>query len=149
VSDPECSSCSSLTTFGTRNYTVAKELKLSHDFLRSIAKAQEITALHSSHTQPVKVAIIDNGVDQILSSLSKNITKGQSFVERYTTTENRESPWWIAADPHGTQMASLVLDANPCCELYIAKAGRFRKDLKLSNVVEVRLPYNTKPPTMC
>lgn len=133
-SAPSMSVSVELTHF--RNFEITNELRLSHKFLQSIAGIQAGAA--SQKHPPVKVAIIDNGVDRILSTLSERIKKGQSFVENNRAGERRESPWWIAADPHGTQMASTVLEVNPCCDLYIGKAGRFRRDISLQSAVEVR-----------
>ena len=70
------------------------------------------------HCQRTKVAIIDNGIDGTLPSLSRRIVDGISFVEDW---EGRESPWWLASDPHGTQMASFIHQLDPFCDLYIAK----------------------------
>ena len=64
------------------------------------------------------MAIIDNGIDGTLSILSRTIIDGISFVEDY---KGRESPWWLAYHPHGTQMASFIHQLDPCCGLYIAK----------------------------
>ncbi len=64
------------------------------------------------------VAVIDNGVDGTLSTLSERIIDGQSLVEDF---DGHESPWWLASHPHGTQMASFIHQLDPCCGLYIVK----------------------------
>ena len=68
--------------------------------------------------QITKIAIIDNGIDTTLSSLSRRIVDGHSYVEDF---EGRESPWWLASHPHGTQMASFIHQLDPFCGFYIAK----------------------------
>ena len=65
-----------------------------------------------------KVAIIDNGVDSTLPTLSKAVIAGVSLDEDFS---GRQDPWWLASHPHGTQMANFVHQLDPFCHLYIAK----------------------------
>jgi hypothetical protein len=116
-------------------------LKPAHDLLQQLPDTRDVTGKDPT-VDKVKIAIIDNGVDQIRSTISDKIYKGESFVEIETAAGIRESPWWIAADPHGTQMASLILEANPDCLLYIGKAGRYRNDLRLNNIVKVKFEFD-------
>ena len=78
------------------------------------------TSYHNEKHVPIKVAIIDNGLDITLPSLSRTIIEGVCLVENY---EGHESPWWLATDPHGTHMASFIHQLDPFCELYIAKVS--------------------------
>ena len=86
--------------------------------------------------QPTRVAIIDNGIDGTLSSLSRRISDGISLVEDW---EGRESPWWLASHPHGTQMASFIHQLDPFCELYIAKVCDESTGIDPDLVAQVRL----------
>ena len=72
-----------------------------------------------------KIAILDTGVDISHSFLRDSIQGGVSFVEY--GEESRESPWWLASDPHGTQMASLIHNLDPKAKLFIAKVGIDRR----------------------
>ncbi|KAI5863991.1 hypothetical protein GGS23DRAFT_596472 [Durotheca rogersii] len=89
----------------------------------------------SSHTlsgtpdKRIKVAVIDHGADRIRSSVNSKIAKGISFVTGGAENGDRILPWWMAADPHGTQMASLISRANPFCRLYIARVGKGRRGI--------------------
>jgi hypothetical protein len=76
---------------------------------------------------PIKIAIIDNGVDKVRTNLFENIENGISFVT--TLRRGNMLPWWMVADPHGTQMASLILKVNPFCRFFIARVGRSRDDI--------------------
>ena len=44
----------------------------------------------------------------------------------------------MVADPHGTQMASLITEVNPFCRLYIARVGKARKDILPENAAKVQ-----------
>lgn len=84
----------------------------------------------------IKVAIIDNGVDRFQESIKDKIAKGISYVTADSGRSGRMLPWWLVADPHGTQMASLVAQANPYCRLYIARVGKGRKDILTEHAVK-------------
>jgi hypothetical protein len=77
---------------------------------------------------PTKVALVDTGANK---SSFPQIKKGISFVYE----RRKESPWWLAIDPHGTQMADFVCKLDPHNELYIAKAGESQPNYL--SVVEV------------
>ena len=66
----------------------------------------------------IKVAIIDNGVDSTLPTLSNAVQAGVSLDEYDSGCQD---PWWLASHPHGTQMANFVHQLDPFCHLYIAK----------------------------
>jgi hypothetical protein len=88
----------------------------------------------------IKVAVIDNGADRIRNSVGDMIAKGVSYVTAGAENGDRILPWWMVADPHGTQMASLITNANPFCRLYIARVGKGRKDILPENAAKVRKP---------
>ena len=83
----------------------------------------------------VRIAVIDTGVDSTLEGISEYIEQGQSFV---TSNGWRESPWWVASDPHGTQMATIIRRLDPLCKLLIAKVGTTRDDININNLIPVR-----------
>lgn len=86
---------------------------------------------HVFATEPdrrIKVAIIDNGADKIRSPIGSMIEKGISYVSSDLLGE-APRPWWMVADAHGTQMASLIGQINPYCRLYIARVGKGRADI--------------------
>jgi len=56
----------------------------------------------------------------------------------------RRLPWWMVADPHGTQMASLVQRVNPYCRLYPVRIGRGRNDFEEEAAIKVRLVTNLR-----
>ncbi|OAA56717.1 Peptidase S8/S53, subtilisin/kexin/sedolisin [Niveomyces insectorum RCEF 264] len=50
-------------------------------------------------------------------SLWARVCEGRSFVHE----QDRVSPWYLASNPHGTQMANLVCAIDPLCQLFVAK----------------------------
>lgn len=83
-----------------------------------------------------KVAIIDNGVDVRQEVVFRYITNGMSFVK---DSDDWPMPWFTAQDLHGTQMARLVSQVNPYCELYIYRINVMRNDIRLDAAVQVWL----------
>ena len=97
---------------------------------------------HTEKHVPIKVAIIDNGVDITLESLSNTIIDGVCLVENY---EGRERPWWLATDPHGTHMASFIHQLDPYCQFYIAKVCDGTAGMQPDDVAEVSTWSYRKP----
>jgi len=89
----------------------------------------------------VKVAIIDTGVDESEFPEDCQGFIGCSFVQKGDT----ESHWWLTSDVHGTQMAKLINQLDPHCQLYIAKVSDHKSNLQIDRVIEVcraLLTYN-------
>ncbi|EJP62553.1 serine proteinase-like protein [Beauveria bassiana ARSEF 2860] len=61
------------------------------------------------HLQSQETLMADN--------LWARICAGKSFVYERDSL----SPWYLASNPHGTQMANLVCAIDPLCQLFIAK----------------------------
>jgi hypothetical protein len=103
---------------GTNSYCYRKLVTLEklEQFLPFYRAKQQKKDGKIRPVSPVKIALIDTGVNK--SSVSQ-VRKGVSYVHN----SKRESPWWLAIHPHGTQMANLICQIDSYCELYIAKAG--------------------------
>ena len=100
------------------------------EFIESFKK-HDRGAMQDREEDPkcVKVAIIDNGADKFQYPICDSIERGISYVTADNDSTDRVLPWWMVSDPHGTQMASLVREANPWCQLYIARVGKGRRDI--------------------
>lgn len=98
-------------------------------------------AVFQDKTKRVRIAVIDNGVDQMATS-SANIVRGASFV-RSAFEPMSILPWYTPVHPHGTQMADLIRCVNPWCELFPIRVGSLRKDVNIHAAVDVRRPSST------
>lgn len=87
--------------------------------------------------QRVKVAIIDNGADQMCTAISANIVRGMSFV-RSGYEARSVLPWYTPAHPHGTQMADLIRSVNPWCDLFPLRVASLDNDVNMDAAIEVR-----------
>jgi Subtilase family len=95
-----------------------------------------------------RVAIIDTGVDISNPLLRARIQNGISYVQY--GYECRESPWWLASDPHGTQMVSLIQNIDPNSKLFIAKVGIDRKHvIEPEKILKVRSPLSSQYSNSC
>lgn len=81
----------------------------------------------------IKVAVIDTGVDP--GSIKCTRIHGASFVP--SGTGGGESPWWFSQYPHGTQVAKIITEIDPYCELLVAKVGDAHRDMTTQRVTEV------------
>ena len=77
--------------------------------------------------------------------------EGQSFIEDDYIDQAHKSEWYIASDPHGTQMAYLICDMNQHCDLYIAKVCASRDKIDIDPVLAVSLmliPFTVSAPLL-
>ncbi|KAK2471616.1 hypothetical protein H9L39_16607 [Fusarium oxysporum f. sp. albedinis] len=94
------------------NPRIAQMKKLT-EFLRSIEnKGQE-------PTRPVKIAIVDDGLDSSIIDLNHaRIMTGNSF---WPSSPESANAYFVPSGNHGTQIASLICQLCPRTELYIAR----------------------------
>ncbi|KAF3067660.1 Minor extracellular protease Epr [Trichoderma lentiforme] len=69
-------------------------------------------------------------------TLWSRIKGGKSFVE----DGSRVSPWLLASNPHGTQMANLICAIDPWCDLYVAKVTEGRAGIMPARVTRRLTP---------
>lgn len=68
----------------------------------------------------VKVAIIDDGIDDKLAIFWGRIAKGKSFLRRPDGSD-RPIDYYVRPGGHGTQMAKLICQIFPFAMLYIIR----------------------------
>jgi hypothetical protein len=84
-----------------------------------------------------KVAILDTGVNKGLFVGNGQRVFGASFSHRNPGPKERESPWWLATDPHGSYVANIVSQLDPLCELYIAQVAVYKNKFSLRSTIQV------------
>jgi hypothetical protein len=94
-----------------------------------------------------KVAVIDSGLNQSFSHPTGTGTRdyritGASFVRE----KSRESPWYCPVDPHGTQMATIIRELDPECNLFVARVCSTKRDLSQRTVAEVSFIFKGHEP---
>ncbi|KAK4450515.1 hypothetical protein QBC34DRAFT_493784 [Podospora aff. communis PSN243] len=82
-------------------------------FLRRAPHAQD-------KDMPIKIAVIDDGVDGSLLSLDDKIVTGKSFCP-YANSTDLMSPYYVSSGNHGTCMATLICKLCPEVSLYVAR----------------------------
>jgi len=87
------------------------------DFLSRLDNLQRNERADTDYlkSKPVKVAILDSGVDAD-KAWFPTLT-GASFIEDLTV----DSHWHTITNPHGTIVASIVQNINPNCHVYAAR----------------------------
>ena len=68
----------------------------------------------------VRVAIIDDGIDDRLAIFRGRIAKGKSFLRRPDRSD-RPIDYYVRPGGHGTQMAKLICQIFPYAMLYIIR----------------------------
>ena len=68
--------------------------------------------------EPIRVALIDDGIDGADQILYENIADGVSFCHR---DEGLSNTYYVASGGHGTLMATFIRRMCPWVKLYVAK----------------------------
>jgi hypothetical protein len=82
----------------------------------------------------MKVAIIDSGVDRCVFTGDERDVVGASFVHNHNGA--KESPWWLAGDHHGSHIAHIIAQLDPCCSLFVAKVTENKSTVGKDRVVQ-------------
>jgi len=69
---------------------------------------------------PVKIAIIDDGIDATVHGLQPKISGGATFCP-YPHSSDLVNSYFVPRGKHGTLMAQLICDICPGTQLYIAR----------------------------
>lgn len=114
--------------------STVKDTFAAHQWLDSVDKFAELIASFWSKTrrdflmaaredrpegvfEDVVIALIDDGVDAYVPSVSGQIVGGKSFD--YSEFESvRWKPYYVSESGHGTVMASMIMRACPIAKLY-------------------------------
>ena len=108
------------------------------------------TAPKPRNAGPVKIAIIDSGVDASLAALQGRIAAGRSFA-RYNKSTSFMQPYFISSNGHGTYMAMVICNICPEASLYIARldeeSGEGGERISIRSAADVSLSFGGFPPT--
>ena len=112
--------------------------------LRTFAKF--INTVPETKTEPIKFAIIDDGIDNSLEIFAGKIAGGQSFCP-YLNSTNLRSSYFVPSGRHGTVMANLICRLCPRASLYVARleerfTTRGRRRIGVKSAAEVNIPLS-------
>jgi hypothetical protein len=89
-------------------------IRSMEDFAKFLENARE------SNVDPIKIAIIDDGLDATVPRLQNSIALGKSFSP-YPNSSEFMKAYFVPSGRHGTLMATLVQKICPKPQLYIAR----------------------------
>ena len=94
-----------------------------------------------SFAPEIKVAIIDDGIDDTLAIFRERIAGGKSFLKR-PDRPDRTIDYWVRPGGHGTQMAKLVCQIFPYARLYIIRLNegegeKGERQIKIESAIKV------------
>jgi hypothetical protein len=124
---------------------------------QNVAKfVEKFKAFHKTLRQSrnsARVAVIDSGIigvhqPSVAASGQHTVVHDSDFADRIFNARsfvyNRdgvELPWYLASDPHGTQMTRLICAINPCCEVCVVRVGETSKSaMSSSRIASVSFP---------
>ncbi|KAI0403545.1 peptidase S8/S53 domain-containing protein [Xylaria palmicola] len=81
-------------------------------FLRNASKEKQV--------EPVKIAIIDDGIDATVPIFERRIANGATFC-LYPDSPEFVNSYYVPSGKHGTLMAQLICNMCPNVQLYVAR----------------------------
>ncbi|XDG09918.1 hypothetical protein ABKA04_009533 [Annulohypoxylon sp. FPYF3050] len=85
----------------------------------------------------IKVAVLDSGVNGTRFPLEKHDRHGRSFVwNEHGKGQESEASWWLAVDPHGSQMANIISQLDPFCVFYFFQIANNMNYISTPTVVK-------------
>ena len=97
-----------------------KWLETMDQFADQIQNVHQPVSKHDALNEPVKVALIDDGVDIYHPSLRRKIYSGTTFDNGYPNGD-RPIPFYVTSTGHGTVMANMICRVYPMAKLYVFK----------------------------
>lgn len=94
-------------------------IKSTHAFSTFLMNASMKQA-KDSQVRPVKIAIIDDGIDATMPGLQPKIASGATFCP-YPHSSTLVNSYFVPRGKHGTLMAQLICDLCPSIQLYVAR----------------------------
>jgi hypothetical protein len=100
------------------------------------------------YVSPIKIAVIDDGIDTKLDIFTNRIQGGQSFHGQ-NELSGRWGAYYVPSGYHGTLMAQLICEVCPVVKLYIAQlevipGNDGQRAFTVSSATDVRLIIREK-----
>lgn len=92
--------------------------------MRKFAQLLREASRQEPDVSPVKIAIIDDGIDPTHDIFTGLIQTGESFY-RMSEYSGRRGAFYVPSGEHGTLMAKLICEICPAVKLYIAQLEVF------------------------
>ncbi|KAI1122612.1 hypothetical protein F5Y10DRAFT_253766 [Nemania abortiva] len=106
------------------------KVKAFSTFMRNIPKFARVAIA------PVKIAIIDDGVDASLDFLVGKIAGGKSFCP-YESSSDLMNAYYVPSGQHGTMMADLICQICPECRLYVARLDEHARRIDSTRQIKI------------
>ncbi|RYP40703.1 hypothetical protein DL768_010602 [Monosporascus sp. mg162] len=103
------------TKRGAEKTTESRWMKSMKEFGVFLKEARPKHAI-----EPIKIAVIDDGINTALDIFSGRIQVGESFSP-LSEVSGRWGAYYVPSGPHGTLMAQLICEVCPVVKLYIAQ----------------------------
>lgn len=122
--------------------------KEPHDWLKTMddfanfLRTNELIDEGEMAKRPIKIAVIDDGIDISENLLEGKVMGGASF---YLAQDNANihAPWWVTQGYHGTIMASLISRICPGAKLFVVrldeKMSEGKRNITAKSAEKVRL----------
>jgi hypothetical protein len=78
-----------------------------------------------SGTKPIRIALIDDGVDFASKRIMSMVEDGRSYYQR---SNKLNASYWISSGGHGTAMAGLIRTVCPMVKLFVIRLNEYTSE---------------------
>ncbi|KAI1080675.1 peptidase S8/S53 domain-containing protein [Whalleya microplaca] len=103
-----------------KTLTLSPWMKCMKDFAGFLRSAKSERPIN-----PIKIAVIDDGINMGLDIFHNRVQSGESFY-RFSNISGRCGSYYVPSGPHGTLMAQLICEVCPQVKLFIAQLEELR-----------------------
>lgn len=86
---------------------------------------QSIKLNKKDRLEPIRIAVIDDGINMALDIFDGRVQLGESF-HQLSQVSGRRGGYYVPSGPHGTLMAQLICEICPNVKLFIAQLEELR-----------------------
>lgn len=115
---------------------------------KEVPQPTEREVTQNAALAPIKVALIDDGVDTTSPSLQGRTYRGKSFD--FYDDGQRSQPYWVSKAGHGTVMARLIRGVCPTADIYVIKLSTDASTKDLDRLtIDADSAIKVGPPSSC
>ncbi|KAK8023411.1 intracellular serine protease [Apiospora marii] len=105
-------------------YERHKWVEIMENFAEFLQIAEARTATQITMKEPIRIAVIDDGVNSFDSTIDSKVMGGRSFSYR-DEEQTLVNPYYVSSEGHGTAMAGFIRKICPNVEIYALRLDEY------------------------
>lgn len=105
-------------------YERHKWVEIMENFAEFLQIAETRTATQITMKEPIRIAVIDDGVNSFDPTIDSKVIGGRSFSYR-DEDQTLVNPYYVSSEGHGTAMAGFIRKICPNVEIYVLRLDEY------------------------